>query len=243
MRVCLWVILATSGSADGQHTVTVYDTNAAGLSSACVSALTRRCRVALAEKAFCLRAWRSPPQPRTAPPSSLLAGAGDALTCPSGHALADIAQDIRLDDWCIPEGFANWRGREGGAPSIGDPDPGITGDPLPICPVCGESPWIGPQDDDRSWTQRGSRCLSDGPEETPARVGRLRISVGRGESDDDVACATSGANNEICCSRRRVSTYAYGDESAERGDYATVEPHASPERSAERLRPSPLSPR
>lgn len=182
--------MAASDGADGQHTVTVDEAKAAGLSSACGSALTRRCRTTLAEKAFWLRAWLFPSQPRRAPLSSLQADAGDTLTCPSGHTLADSMQDIRLDDWCMPEMFANWRGREGWTPSVGDPDSGIEGDPLPMCPVCGESPWIGPQDDSRSWTQRGLRCLSGNLEETSARVDGLRISVGRGESDDAAACAT-----------------------------------------------------
>jgi hypothetical protein len=93
----------------------------------------------------------------------VLAEAGETLTCPNGHPVADIVQNMRLGDLLVPSMFANWRGREGWAPSIGDPAAGIAGDPLPMCPVCGESPWVGPQGDLRPWTELGYRCLPGDP--------------------------------------------------------------------------------
>lgn len=95
----------------------------------------------------------------------ILAEAGDTLTCPNGHAVADIVQDIRVGDRTMPELFANWRGREGWTPSIGDPAAGIQPDPLPMCPVCDGNPWWGPQDHYRPRTQRGFRCLPGDPED------------------------------------------------------------------------------
>lgn len=95
----------------------------------------------------------------------ILAEAGDTLTCPNGHAVAEIVKDIRLGDRTPPELFANWRGREGWTPHLGDPAAGIQADPLPMCPSCGASPWIGPQGDLRPWTQLGFRRLPGDPDQ------------------------------------------------------------------------------
>lgn len=98
----------------------------------------------------------------------ILARAGDALTCPNGHPVADIVRDIRLGQPCLPEMFTNWRGREGWTPSAGDPAAGIVGDPLPMCLTCGADPWTGPQGDYRPRTQNGFRCLPDDPAQDEA---------------------------------------------------------------------------
>ena len=93
----------------------------------------------------------------------ILARAGDTLTCPNGHAVADIVRDVRLGDRLVPAMFANWRSREGWSPRAGDPRTGTVGNALPMCPVCRGNPWHGPQDDLRLRTQHGFRGLPGDP--------------------------------------------------------------------------------
>lgn len=108
----------------------------------------------------------------------ILAEAGDTLTCPNGHAVADIVKDIRLSDRTLAELFTNWRGREGWTPGLGDPAAGIPGDLLPMCPVCGADPWVGPQGDFRPRTQNGFRCLPGDPQpDDPEKEPRMTIQI------------------------------------------------------------------
>ncbi|MCJ2067788.1 hypothetical protein MKK75_03025 [Methylobacterium sp. J-030] len=96
----------------------------------------------------------------------ILARAGDTLTCPNGHAVADIVRDMRLGVILMPEMFANWRGREGWTPQAYNPRAGIQGDDLPLCPVCEANPWVAPNGRLIPRTQRGFRCVPDDPAQT-----------------------------------------------------------------------------
>lgn len=89
----------------------------------------------------------------------ILAVAGDILTCPNGHAVADIIQDLRLGDLLMPAMFANWRGRAGWTPRSADVAAGVNGDPFPLCPICTADPWISPWGRLVPRTQLGFRCL------------------------------------------------------------------------------------
>ena len=89
----------------------------------------------------------------------ILARAGETLTCPNGHPVADIVRDIRVGDVGVAEMFANWRSREGFTPRTCDPAAGIPGDPLPLCSICGADPWVSPHGDFRPWTEHGFRSL------------------------------------------------------------------------------------
>lgn len=93
----------------------------------------------------------------------MLAEAGDTLTCPNCHAVAAIVQDMPLGDRVMPGLFANWRGREDWTPQLPNPNAGICGDPLPMCPTCGASPWVSPHGDLRPWMEHGYRCLPGDP--------------------------------------------------------------------------------